>query len=218
MEDLPDAQDWLRDVLSEAYTEIETSIASTIEESQKALRLLSPDIALIDLSLPDGNGVSIIELLADKHPRCHIVVTSIYDDDDHVFSALAAGAHGYLLKESSKAELISSLADIVDGKPVLSSSIARKLISHFSVKTQRSKAPQLDEAQEVNSLVHLSDREEQVLALIGRGFKNHEVAAQLELKINTISGYIKTIYSKLNISNRAQASVEAARRGLLGGR
>lgn len=202
LEDHAHAQAWLAEALKASFDGIRITCTADCAEARDALRQWTPDIALIDLDLPDGSGVDIVSEIAQKTPACMAIVATIFDDDEHVFASLRAGAQGYLLKEQSVDDLADMLRRIVSGQPPLSPAIARRLLAHLRAPTEASS-------------VALTARESAVLAGIARGHTLPEVAEQLCLSRHTVSGYVKDIYRKLNINSRAEASLEAARRGLI---
>jgi len=204
LEDLPDSRIWLVEVMRQAFPAIEICEAGTLAEARAAVAAQSSDVALIDLNLPDGFGVSLISELNQLSPDIFTVVATIYDDDQHVFPALRAGAHGYLLKEQSQELLAVLLRGIVSGEPPLSPSIARKMLRFFN--------PAPSEV----SAIALTPRELDVLRLIAKGYKLADVARMLEISRHTVADYMKNLYRKLNISTRAEATLEAARRGIVG--
>lgn len=161
-------------------------------------------LAIVDLGLPDGSGIEFISVLKNKMPNVPAVVATVYDDDSFLFKALSAGAFGYLLKTDDQAFLVDALQRITKNDPPLSPSIARRLLEHFS-----------DESFPDNSDLKLSPRELETLILISKGLTVGEVAAQLKLSSLTVAGYVKTIYQKLHVSNRAELVREATRRGLV---
>jgi DNA-binding NarL/FixJ family response regulator len=203
VEDQPATAAGLQQVLVSAFPGIDVCIAATLAQARALLREHAPELALVDLSLPDGSGAELIEHLAAVLPRCHRVVTTIFSDDVHLFPALRAGAHGYLLKDQPREQMAKALAGIVDGEPPLSPAIARRLLQVFQPAAV---AHQTD---------RLTPRERETLALIAKGFKLPDVALQLGVTRNTAAGFIKAIYRKLNIGSRAEATLEAARRGLV---
>lgn len=203
LEDLPESADWLKAVLLASFPGITIEYAASIAEARQILTHYQPDIALIDIELPDGSGIDIIALLNKQNSNSISVVTTIFGDDTHLFAALRAGATGYVLKDQSRDQLVNMLQNIATGQPPLSPSIARKLLSYFHP------------SEEHDEQVSLSPREEQVLTIIAKGYSIPKTAELLELSPNTVTGYVKTIYRKLNISSRAEASLEAARRGLI---
>jgi DNA-binding NarL/FixJ family response regulator len=203
VEDQPATREWLRQVLEGAFPGIEVLEAGTLAHGREHLASSSVELALIDLDLPDGSGVSLIQELNLTSPATRAVVATIYDDDGHVFPALRAGATGYLLKEQPQEILMAMLRRIVSGEPPLSPSIARRVLRFFA-PTESSSPPE-----------HLSPREEEVLRLIAKGYKLAEVGDMLDVSRNTAAGYLKSVYRKLNISSRAEATLEATRRGLV---
>lgn len=161
-------------------------------------------LALVDLGLPDGNGIDIIESIAHSEPDAIPVVLTIYSDDAFLFKALSAGAKGYLLKEEDQATLMEVLKRIEKNEPPLSPAIARRLLGHFA-------KPCSDE----KSQVQLSPREHQTLILLSRGLTVAEVSRHLYLSPQTVSGYVKIIYQKLHVSNRVELIQEANRQKLI---
>ena len=205
----------LAGALERAFEGIEVAQASCVAEAREWLLSLRRDpprqaafrIALIDLGLPDGSGVELVRQVTDDSPQALPVVATIYDDDLHLFPAIEAGAQGYLLKEQDQETLVRHLRRIDEGLPPLSPSIARRMLAHLR---QRS-APLVARAPETA----LTPRETEVLSCIGRGLRVGETAGVLGLAEQTVAGYVKTLYRKLNISSRAEAALEAARRGLV---
>lgn len=204
LEDLPSAAEWLRQALIAAFPDIEVTAVGDIASARAALRGLEPDIALLDLGLPDGNGLDIIDWLKRERPTCQSVVTTVFADDYHLFPALRAGAVGYLLKEQPQDRIAASLRGIVGGEPPLSPAIARRLLQAFAPVEATGEVEQ-----------RLSPRERETLCLIAKGYKLPDVATQLGVTRNTAAGFIKAVYRKLNVSSRAEATLEAARLGLV---
>lgn len=204
VDDLVPSRRWLRAALGQAYPGIAVREASNVAEAM-ALLDPPPDLALVDLGLPDGSGVQVIERLAGGSTLC--VVATVFDDDAHLFPALRAGAQGYVLKDMSHDELAQRLRGIAEGQPPLSASIARRLLRHFGPGLA---APQAEPE------ATLTEREKSVLQLIGKGLTVAEAAAALSLSRNTCAGYVKEIYRKLRVSSRAEAALAATRMGLVG--
>lgn len=205
LDDLPACLDWLRRALQQAFPGISIRTASTLAEARERIAEPSPlDLALVDLGLPDGDGTTLITRLRQQRPAVIPVVTTVFDDDGHLFPALTAGAAGYLLKDEAIESLAERLLGIVEGQPPLSPSIARRLLRHFQ--------PQPNP---VSDTASLTPRETEVLRLIAKGYSVPEAARLLELAKHTVAGYVKDIYRKLDVSNRAEATLEASRRGLI---
>lgn len=161
----------------------------------------------MDLGLPDGSGVDFIRELLMLHPAALPVVTTLYDDDEHLLAAMAAGAQGYLLKDHKPEDIAHRLMAMDRGESPISPAMAARILAHFRTHAQflNSKAQP----------AQLTAREIDVLRLVGRGLKVAEVADSLGLSSLTVSGYLKTIYRKLDIGTRAEAAIEAVRRGLV---
>lgn len=203
VEDVSETLHWLGEIAAEAFPDCRVTGTSSVRDALAAIERQAFQIALIDLRLPDGSGLEILRHLRADAPDTICVVTTAMADDGSIVGALSAGASGYLLKEQMREGVIRQLQQIEHGIPALSPSVARRIMEHF-----RRTGPAMGEAE------RLTAREQEVLTLIGRGMRNAEVAADLKLSENTVSGYIKVIYRKLGISSRAEASWHAAQLGL----
>jgi DNA-binding NarL/FixJ family response regulator len=204
VEDMPDAQAWLKAVLMASFPDIRVEVAASLREGLARLKDgPSPSIALVDLGLPDGSGLDVLRKLKERHPGTLRIVTTIFDGDQHLFAALRAGAQGYILKDQSREHLVQMLQGIVEGNPPLSPSIARRLLGFFA-------GPGPESPEEA-----LTPREVEVLTLLSKGITIAGVADVLKLSRHTVGGYVKDIYRKLDVSTRAEATLEAARRGLV---
>lgn len=205
VEDHLETREWLVSIVREAFDSPVVAESGTIEESYKWLESNRPSLSLVDLSLPDGSGLELINHLSTKFPENYTVVTTIYDDDDHIFNALQAGASGYLLKDQTRSSMIEGLAGIMSGKPPLNPAIARRMMRYFQQQRPASED------------IRLSAREEEVLTLLAKGMGRSQIAQLLEVSTNTAASHIKSIYRKLNVSGRAEATLQAVRLGLVSG-
>jgi len=204
VEDQAGNRDLLRDAVHTAFADVVVTEAGSLREARAAI-VSQPWLALVDLGLPDGCGVALIRDIRTLSPQTLIVVATIYDDDQHLFDALAAGAGGYLLKGETPEAMCAYLRRLDSGEPPLSPSIARRLLGYFQ-------APERVEA--ANDDIILTGRETETLTLLARGMTIAEVASALALRPQTVAGYVKVIYQKLNVSSRAEATLKAVRRGL----
>ena len=202
VDDLAPSRDWLARSVARAFPGIAVRLAANLADARAQLEP-RPDLALVDLGLPDGSGSELIEVLAARGTLC--VVATVFDDDAHLFPALRAGAQGYVLKDQAQESLVDLLRGIVAGQPPLSPSIARRLLRHF----QPLPAAAVEETEA------LTGRETDVLRLIAKGLTVGEAAGLLDLSRHTVAGYLKTIYRKLSVNSRAEAALEATRRGLV---
>jgi len=206
VEDIAATRAWLVEALADSFPGIQTDSAGTRAEAVAMVGRRDYDVALVDLDLPDGSGLEVIAALRRRLPQSVAVVTTIFDDDAHVFPAMLEGAMGYLLKEQPREHFVAGLQGILRGAPPLSPAIARRMIAHFNRLGPPSVAPE--------SL--LTPRETEVLRLVAKGYTQNEIAALLELSRHTVVDHVKSLYRKLNISSRAEAALEATRRGLVG--
>ena len=153
-----------------------------------------PDVVLVDINLPEINGVEAVRRLKPALPSTQFLMLTVYDDPDHIFAALAAGATGYLLKGTRRGELLEAIAQIAVGGSPMSSGIARKVVQSFS----RPAAPKSD-------IATLSPREQSVLDLLSKGYLYKEISDTLGVSVPTINTYIRRIYEKLQVHSRTQA-------------
>ncbi|MET3899848.1 DNA-binding NarL/FixJ family response regulator [Devosia sp. UYZn731] len=205
VEDQPHTRDWMLGVLDSAFPGLRVATAGTLKAAHQWLDTNGTKLtlAVVDIGLPDGSGVDIVRRLAAEFPDALPVVATIYDDDAHLFEAIAAGARGYVLKDEEANLLVGYLKRIESGEPPLSPSIAHRMLAHF-------RGPTLARPDTSG----LSPRETEVLTLLARGMTVSEAATRLGLQPQTVASYVKVIYQKLNISSRAEATREALKRGL----
>ncbi len=211
VEDLPEIRDWLCQVATAAFAQLQLTTVGRVDEALKTLRAQPFDLALIDLGLPDGSGIDVVAALHHHQPQALSVVVTIYDDDDHLFPALQAGAFGYLLKDQPKDTLVNQLVRMTQGEPPLSPAIARRVLSYFAGASSRRQAA----VQALENQVALTERETDVLMRVSKGFTLPEIAKQLGISRHTVADHVKQIYRKLDVSSRAEAALEAVRRGLV---
>lgn len=207
VEDHNDTRKWWMENISKAFPDAVPESAITLKEAREKCALHNFSLALVDINLPDGSGIDLVDELVLKHPETYIVMSTIFDDDHHVFSALRAGANGYLIKDQPRESQIEMLKNIVNGQPPISPGVARRILRYFTEQ----KVEQKTAAQQ------LTNREQEVLRLIAKGYSRPEVAELMGLTSNTVSSYTKAIYQKLNVSRRAEAVIEAIRLGLISG-
>jgi DNA-binding NarL/FixJ family response regulator len=217
LEDFADTRAWLCEVLNAAFDAIDITEAATLAQARAQLANKTFDLALIDINLPDGCGIDVIRDINRDSPTTYCVVATIFDDDDNIFSALQAGAQGYLLKEQPSEELIRNLQGLIRGEPPLSPAIARKILRHFQSSGQSSgqSSAQSPAQTPQPTADDLSKREKEILALVAKGLKRGDIGPLLGISPHTVATHVKTIYSKLNVTSRAEATVAALRLGLV---
>ena len=195
----------LKGILS---TDPELQVAGIANDGAQAVDMIptcKPDLVLMDLKMPIMNGVQATREIHEKYPQVKILVLTTYDADEWVFDAIRAGAHGYLLKDTTREQLLRAIRETVAGKTPVDPNVAGKLFSHVLHETA---APDAAMA----SL--LSEREREVLCLLAKGLSNAEIAARIFLSEGTVRNYVSSIFEKLGVKDRTQAAVIAIRYGL----
>ncbi len=185
-------------------------VVGTVGDGCEAIRMvheLIPDVVLMDIGMPNCNGLEATRRIKREFPNVKIVILSVEDDHDTIFEAIKSGAQGYLLKNLEADQLFEMLDGLQRGDAPLSGSIAAKILAEFNRPPASEKEFPLHE--------QLSEREGQVLELIAVGMTNKEIAEKLVITENTVKTYISNILVKLHLHNRIQAAVYAVQQGLV---
>lgn len=188
-------------------------IVGTAANGREALELahtLIPDVILMDIRMPEIDGVQCIEIIKEKHPEIKILVLTTFDDDEYVFNALKHGASGYLLKGISLNELVTAIKTVVTGGALINPNIASKVCKLFSQMAHADFRVKVDET----SMHELGQLELKIVKLIGIGLSNKEITEKLKLKEGTVRNYISSILSKLGLRDRTQIAIFAVQTGL----
>jgi DNA-binding NarL/FixJ family response regulator len=164
------------------------------EEGLEALHRQKPDVVLMDIKLPGMNGVECVRLLKPQLLQTQFVMHTVFEDSNHIFNALQAGATGYLLKQSPHDELLAALKYVHTGGSPMTSYIARRVAQCFPNSTAQTETGD-----------DLSPREREVLEMLARGFLYKEIAEALSISVRTVDTYIRRIYEKLHVRSRSQA-------------
>jgi len=191
--------------------EDDIEVVGTAADGAKALavvRAQRPDVLLTDIGMPQANGIELTDTLRREFPGIGVVILTIYNDDDRVFSAIKAGARGYVLKDSPPEETITAVRAVGRGEALLHPSLVGRFLTEFSrLSTQR--------AADNAVFAELTEREREVLAEIGKGKRNKEIADALFISEKTVKNHISNIFAKLEVNTRAEAALLAARQGLV---
>ena len=167
---------------------------------EQALRELPgqiPDVVLMDINLPGMSGIECVARLKEKAPKTQVLMLTTYEEGDLIFESLRAGASGYLLKNMPPSELVHAVEQVHAGGSPMSMHIARKVVSHF----QRIKRPS-------SEMEKLTKREQEILALLAKGFLYKEIADQLGISLSTVRAHLHTVYEKLHVQSRTEAVVK----------
>jgi two-component system, NarL family, response regulator LiaR len=179
--------------------------AATGREAVQLAAALVPDVVLMDLLMPDLDGVEATRQIRRASPHTQVIILTSYHEDEHIFPAIRAGALSYLLKDVFPEELAGTIRRAAVGEAVLNPRVAARLVQE--VQGRR--------AETANLFAELSEREQEVLRLIANGLSNAEIAAQLVIGEKTVKSHVSNILSKLHLTDRTQAAVQAWRSGLV---
>jgi DNA-binding NarL/FixJ family response regulator len=178
--------------------------ASTGEEAISKAGALRPEIILMDIQMPGVNGIEATRRIVQANPAVGIIVVTMFEDDSSVFSAMRAGARGYILKEAGEEEVLRAIRAVASGEAIFGPAVARRLVNFFSTPRQQSGV----------LFPELTEREREILDLIARGETNAGIVQRLVLSPNTVRNHISNIFSKLQVADRAEAIIRARDAGL----
>lgn len=178
--------------------------ATTGQEAIELAMTLQPDVILLDLQMPAGNGIAAAREILDTNPHIRILVVTLFEDDDSVFMALRAGARGYVLKDADEDEIARAIRAVASGEAIFSPAVASRVLTFLTAPHPI--APKA-------LFPTLTDRERDILHLIAQGDTNSQIAQQLSLSPKTVSNYVANIFSKLQVADRAQAIIRAREAG-----
>jgi DNA-binding NarL/FixJ family response regulator len=193
IEDIKDIREGLEMLIgsSEGFHCVKTF--SSGEEALKGLPGLCPDVALMDINLPGINGIEAVRSLKTICPSTQFIMSTVYEDDDNIFESLKAGASGYLLKKTAPSKILDSIMEVYHGGSPMSSQIARKVIASFQQKNS------------IDNSDILTLREKETLRLLAKGLRYKEIAAELNIGMETVRSHTRHIYEKLQVQSRTEA-------------
>jgi DNA-binding NarL/FixJ family response regulator len=180
--------------------------AATGAEAVRAAATLQPDVVLMDLQMPDGNGIEATRAIVAAAPHIRVLVLTMFEDDDSVFAALRAGARGYILKGADKGEVLRAIRAVTNGEAIFGPAIAQRMVHYFAgIRASATTQTPFPE---------LSEREREILGMIAAGRTNQEIADDLVVSLKTVRNHASNIFAKLEVADRAQAMAIARQAGL----
>lgn len=179
--------------------------AASGEEAVARAAQLQPEVVLMDLQMPNVNGIEATRRIVQESPSIRVLVVTLFEDEDSVFMALRAGARGYVLKDAEEEEMEHAIRAVGKGEAIFSPAIAERVLAYFT--GPKPFAPP-------QAFPRLTDREREILKLIAQGHPNPSIASQLHLSTKTVGNYVSNIFTKLQVADRAQAIIRAREAGL----
>lgn len=179
--------------------------AKSGQEAIQVAAELQPDLILMDLQMPEGSGLVATREISKNSPNIHILIVTLFEDDESIFTALRAGARGYILKDAEEEEIMRAIRAVGEGEAIFSPAIAARLMDYFTAA--RSLVPQ-------EIFPELTEREREILTLIARGKTNAQIAEELTISLKTVRNHASNIFNKLQVADRAQAAIRAREAGL----
>ena len=174
--------------------------AETAEEALSRIPPTKPDVAILDVRLPDGNGVEVCREIRSRHPEINCLILTSFSDDDALFQAIMAGAAGYLLKQIRGTDLVDAVRRVSAGQSLLDPGVTARVLERLRT------GPETDER-----LARLTDQERRILDLIAEGMTNRQIAERVHLAEKTVKNYVSNLLAKLGMERRTQAAVYASK-------
>jgi two-component system NarL family response regulator len=203
-DDHPVVREGLSAMLSREKDMIVLGEAKNGREAVQLAAELSPDIVLMDLRMPEMDGVEAIRQIKSLYPDIQLIILTTYDDDEYIFKGIEAGARAYLLKDAPREKLFQAIRAVSRGESVIEPTVASHVLDRLAELSRQVQTPEV-----------LSDRELEVLILIAKGTSNKEIAGTLNISESTVKTHIQSIFNKLEVNDRTEAVTVALRRGII---
>ncbi len=207
-------QNRLLDIINGYWPTAEASAATSLADGYGQIGRCMPGLLITDFYLPDGSGLELIEYARRLYPESLRVIVTRHDDSAHIVAALKRGIDGYILKDQADDGIGTLLGALRNGQPALSPEITRQIMRQFETGSERMISEEVAALQQARA-AGLTQREIEVLALLSQGADRHQVGKTLNIRPSTVAGHIKSIYLKLNVSTRAEATLAAVKLGLV---
>lgn len=210
----PSEQRRLIQIITSIWPAVTAGAAATLKDGYAKVSQMMPGILVTDFYLRDGSGLELLEHVRRLHPEAPCVLLTRHDDTPHILAALKRGVDGYILKDQSDGGIKTLLRGVAKGEPGLSPEITRQILRQFETSTDPLANGQAASTAKAEA-VGLTHREIEVLSLLSLGRDRHQVGETLNIRPSTVAGHIKSIYLKLDVSTRAEATLAAVKLGLV---
>jgi DNA-binding NarL/FixJ family response regulator len=188
------------EALLKSVSDIEVvATVSNGKDAVQSAKSFQPDVVLMDLQMPGINGIEATRQIIQTSPHIGVIIVSMFEDDDSIFSAMRAGARGYILKGADQNEMLRAIRSVVNGGALFGPSIAMRLINYFKIPLRQT--PQV--------FPELTNREREILELVAQGKNNAEIAGNLTISLKTVRNHVSNIFNKLQVTDRVQAALRA---------
>jgi len=179
--------------------------ARTGDEAVELAAALVPDLILMDIQMPGCNGVEATRRILAVTPTVRILIVTMFEDDASIFTAMRAGARGYILKDADRADIVRAIRAVGQGEAIFSPAVATRVLEYFATPARRVASAEFPQ---------LTEREGEILELVAQGHRNADIARKLVLSPNTVRNYVSSIFTKLQVADRGHAIVRARQAGL----
>lgn len=204
-EDNKPLRESLRQLIDNAGGMCCTGAFSDANKLIRNMQLSNPDVVMMDINMPGISGIEAVQMLKEKFPQVHIMMQTVFEDNDKIFAAICAGASGYMLKKTAPQKMIEAIRETYLGGAPMTATVATKVLQMF----------RLQNAGKQNEYIDLSEREKEILALLVKGKSYKAVAAECFISIDTVSTHVRHIYEKLHVHSKSEAVAKAINQKLI---